>query len=80
MCMSVAKEAIRKETGKVNDPLECWGLPAHPSTIWTGSTPTGTAQIIWTHKLRNVQSNKFKSMPNKIQKWEGTLFTRLSNM
>ena len=28
--MSVSKEAIRKSTGRVNSPLECWGCSNSP--------------------------------------------------
>ena len=28
--MSVTEEAIRKETGRVNAPLECWGFTNSP--------------------------------------------------
>ena len=30
MCMSVAKEAIRKETGRVNALMKCWGCTRYP--------------------------------------------------
>ena len=30
MCISVAKETIRKATGRVNPPLECWGCTNPP--------------------------------------------------
>ena len=30
MHMSVAEEAIRKATGRVNAPMECWGCTNYP--------------------------------------------------
>ena len=30
VCMSVDEEAIRKATGRVNSPLECWGCTNSP--------------------------------------------------
>ena len=46
----------------------------------TDSTPTGTTQTRGNQTLRNAQNNKFKIMPNTIQKWEGTGFPRVENM
>ena len=47
MHMSVAEEAIRKETGRVNAPLECLGAINPPDNIREVYTLTGTAPIIW---------------------------------
>ena len=80
VCMSVAEEAIRKATGRVVTPLECWGSITTPDTMRTGSTPTLSAPTVCTQMLQNTQSGRFKSTSNTSKQWEGTGVPRVSNM
>ena len=46
----------------------------------TGYPPTVTDQTRGTQMLWNMKNNQFKTMLNKIQKWEGIGFPRVANM
>ena len=70
VCISVAEEAIRKSTGRVNAPIECWDVLTKPDIMQTGYTPSGTSPTRWNDMLRRVLSSKLKSTNKTILQWD----------
>ena len=78
MHISVAKEAIRKATGMLNTPVECWGCTNPPNIMRTCFTPTETAPTRGIRTLLNDQSSQFKSIINKLPWWGKAEVTRIA--
>ena len=78
--MIVSEQAIRKETGRVNAPLDCWWCTNSSRYHADRFHTQRKCPKIFTQTLCNVKSNQFNSTPNLIQQWEGTGFHRVANM